>query len=73
MKVDMERVFFVIEQKLFELEDEKVRHGRFAQVLDAQIDTVHEIMRELEDTFKYKNGDATNNAPVKKISKRRGS
>lgn len=73
MKVEMEKVFFVIEQKLFELEDEKVRYGRFAQVLDAQIDTVHEIMRDLEDTFKYKHGDEGNNAPVKKVSKRRGS
>lgn len=29
MKVDIEKIYFILEQKKFELEDEKVRYGKY--------------------------------------------
>jgi len=41
------KVFFVIEQKIFELEAEKERFGMYSPILEAQIDILNNITKEL--------------------------
>jgi hypothetical protein len=41
------KVFYVIEQKIFEIEDEKERFGMYSPILEAQLDVLHDIMSEL--------------------------
>ncbi len=71
MKVDIEKIYFILEQKKFELEDEKVRYGKYTPLLDAQMDMVNDICAEIEQTFKYTRDHVVSNAPAKKVPKRK--
>lgn len=41
------KVIFVIEQKMFEIENEKERYGMYSPILEAQLDVLNDILCEL--------------------------
>lgn len=70
MKVEYEKIIFVIEQKMYEIEDEKVRYGMYSPLLEAQTDLLHDLMRDVEEMFKYNEVVVDKDAIDKKVSKR---
>lgn len=71
MKIEIEKVYFILEQKLFELEDEKTRYGKYTPLLDVQVDIIHDLFKEMEETFKYTKDGVRTDDSTKKVSKRR--
>ena len=51
---DMQLIIDIFNQKIFELEEDQERYGGYNQVLDAQKDIVNDLMKDVQERFKYK-------------------
>lgn len=70
MKVEYEKIIFILEQKMFELEDQRTKYGMYSPLLEAQTDLLRDLINDVEEMFKYSNMNEGVDVTNKKVSKR---